>query len=73
MTGPLQKFKKSLGLLFLGFILFGFSFNFSFREGEVIFAYNMNNLGRSITEKLVQSPDFESTLNNYDLNCLRIF
>jgi hypothetical protein len=73
MTGYLKRIKNSLGLLLLGFLLFSFSFKLSFREGEVVFAYNMNNLGRSITEKFVQSPDFKSNISNYDLNYLRIF
>lgn len=71
MAGYIKKMKNVLALFFLAFLLFSFPFNYSLREGKAIFAYNMNNLGRSVTEKLVQSPDFE--IDNNELNYLRIF
>lgn len=70
-AGYINKIKIPLTFFFLAFLLFSFPFNYSLREGRAIFAYNMNNLGRSATEKLVQSPAFEIDLR--EINCLRIF
>jgi len=70
-AGYIKKIKSPLALFFLAFLLFCFPFNYSLREGRAIFAYNMKNLGRSVTEKLVQSPAFE--IDRRQINSLRIF
>ncbi|MDO9534544.1 MAG: hypothetical protein Q7J85_04245 [Bacillota bacterium] len=72
MKGQVKKVKEYLSIIVLGFVLFGFSLNFSSRSGEVIFTYNMNNLGRGSVS--VQNPDGSSNfIYQEDATYLRIF
>lgn len=72
MNGQVKKVREYLSIIVLGFVLFGF---FSSRSGEVVFTYNMNNLGRStVSEKLVQNPHGSSDfIYQEDGTYLRIF
>jgi hypothetical protein len=75
MKGQVKKMREYLSVIVLGFVLFGFSFNFSSRGNEVVFTYNMNNLGRgTVSDKLVQNPDGSSNyIYQEDAVYLRIF
>lgn len=70
MQGNKNYFQRYLHLLLMGFVFFSFLLNFSLPEGELAFAYNMNNLERNVIyERLVQNPEVDYNNNN----CLHIF
>lgn len=71
MIGYLKKTGTNLRVFLLGVLLFGLPFNFSFQQDEAVFAYNMNNLGRTFAD-VVQSPDSENIFN-CNSSYLRIF
>jgi hypothetical protein len=74
MKGQVKKVREYLSIIVIGFVLFGFSFNFSSQGGEVIFTYNMNNLGRGIVSELVKNPDGSSHfIYQEEATYLRIF
>ena len=62
LKGNLKRFKDCFGIIVLCFMLFSVPFNLFSRGGRAVFAYNMNNLGRSITAKFVQNPDCQNNL-----------
>jgi len=61
----IKRSKNYMSLILLCFLLFSFPFNLFFRKGEAVYAYNMNNLGRTVAEKYVQSPDIKDNLINH--------
>ncbi len=63
MQELIHKISKPVQILSLGLFLLTFSLSFYPQEGDIVFAYNMNNLDRlAVVEQLVQRSDRTGSL-----------